>query len=226
MKVLDGEMVLFMGLDQVKDLGRKTQRRIVSEQPFASLDDFLARVDPRPKEAENLIQVGALSGFGSIPGLLSRVQHGGWVAGQMPLFTLEAATEADWDLKRKVAAQQELLGAALDAHPLELVSDLVRAAGAVSTVEASERKGERLRLAVIRLIWHRFWGEDGVTYSMLGEDAEGALDTIIPGRIYERYRGVFKNSGPYLLDGLLEVNQETNEPYLLVEQARPLSGLG
>jgi branched-chain amino acid transport system permease protein len=29
------------------------------------MEDFLMRVDPRPKEAENLVRIGALGGFGS-----------------------------------------------------------------------------------------------------------------------------------------------------------------
>jgi DNA polymerase III alpha subunit len=42
---LGGKSMLFMGLDQVKDLGLGTQRRIEHCQPFTSLHDFLARVD-------------------------------------------------------------------------------------------------------------------------------------------------------------------------------------
>lgn len=221
-RVLEDETVLFMGLDQVKDLGRKTQRRIVRSQPFASLDDFLARVDPHPKEVENLIQVGALQGFGTIPALLGRVQHGGWVAGQMPLFSLEPPAGEDWDLKHKVTAQQELLGAALDAHPLELVADQVRAAGAISTAEAAALVGSRTRLAGIRLTWHRSWEGGRFTYSMWLEDAEGVLDVVIPGGVYQRSRDVFKDSGPYLLEGMVEVDPETAEPYLWVDRAARL----
>ncbi|MGH2524394.1 MAG: DNA polymerase III subunit alpha, partial [Anaerolineales bacterium] len=43
--------VLYMGLDQVKDLTRRTQERILRERPFRSWRDFLARADPRSQEA-------------------------------------------------------------------------------------------------------------------------------------------------------------------------------
>ena len=67
-----GDAVLYMGLDQVKDLTQRTQARIIQNQPFPTLDDFLSQVDPREQEVENLVKVGALEGFGRIPELLSR----------------------------------------------------------------------------------------------------------------------------------------------------------
>ena len=39
----------------------------------------------------------------------------------------------DWTLEQKVAAQQELLGISLEAHPLELVAEQIAAAGAITT---------------------------------------------------------------------------------------------
>jgi len=218
-KVVEGETVLFMGLDQVKELSRRTQRQIVRGQPFSSLDDFLARVNPRPKEVENLIRVGGLEGFGSIPGLLNRIQLGNWVAGQLPLFSLAPPEVDDWDIARKVEAQQTLLGAALDAHPMELVADRLRLVGAVNTLDAASQAGRHLKTAGIRLTWYRSWEEQSYTYSMLLEDAEGVLEVLIPGRVYDRYRNIFSKSGPYVLEGIIEVDSETGDPFLRVEKA-------
>jgi DNA polymerase III alpha subunit len=72
-----GEAELYMGLDQVRELTRRTQKRILKERPFNSLADFLTRVDPRPMEAENLIHVGAFEGLGEIPQLLNAIDQGG-----------------------------------------------------------------------------------------------------------------------------------------------------
>ena len=116
-----GEPVLFMGLDQVRDLTQRTQERILLGRPFASIEDFFSRVDPRPSEAENLVRVGAFSGFGTIPALLQRVQQGGWKPGQMSLFSWEESSVEEWSLEQRVEAQEQLLGMGVDAHPLELV---------------------------------------------------------------------------------------------------------
>jgi DNA polymerase III alpha subunit len=154
---------LYMGLDQVRDLTRRTIERIIRTRPFHSLEDFLARVDPRPQEAESLAQVGALDGMGSIPAILSRLNAGGsrkrtgttWQAGQMSLFTSNETVGEDWTLEQKVAAQQELLGVGLEAHPLELAAGKILAAGAITTLEAAERVGKRVTVAGVRQSSHR-----------------------------------------------------------------------
>ncbi len=129
-----------MGLDQVRDLTRRTIERILRGRPFQTLEDFLARVDPRPQEAANLARVGALEGFGTIPAILRRLEGGGsrkrsgttWQAGQPSLFEypssgheLSESGGEDWTLEQKMAAQEELLGISLEAHPLELVAEKV-----------------------------------------------------------------------------------------------------
>jgi DNA polymerase III alpha subunit len=50
---LNEKPILFMGLDQVKELTRRTIKHIITERPFHSLEDFLCRGDPRPREIEN-----------------------------------------------------------------------------------------------------------------------------------------------------------------------------
>ena len=122
--MVSGEKVLFMGLDQVKHLTRRTIEKIIRLRPYHSLEDFLSRVDPRPQEAEHLARVGALDGMGTIPAILKRLQSG-WQAGQMSLFSLDEMEGEDWSLEQKMAAQQELLGISLEAHPLELLADQI-----------------------------------------------------------------------------------------------------
>src|SRR3989304_5079253 len=119
------------------DLTRRVQVRILRARPFHSLADFLARVDPRPAEAENLIRTGALEGFGTIPSLLSQLKRG-WDGGQLPLFELGATrgmeVEEDWSLAEKMAAQEAILGVGVVAHPLELVAEQLASAGTSFTL--------------------------------------------------------------------------------------------
>jgi DNA polymerase-3 subunit alpha len=78
--------VLFMGLEQVKDLTHRTIQRIMHNAPFTSLDDFLMRVDPPTLETENLSKSGALDGLGTIPAILQRLKTSGWQQNQIRLF--------------------------------------------------------------------------------------------------------------------------------------------
>jgi DNA polymerase-3 subunit alpha len=211
-----GEEVLFMGLNQVRELTRRTQTRIIHERPFRSFRDFLARVDPRPLEAENLIRVGGLEGFGKIPGLLTQLKGGGWKGGQLPLFEFEASSDRsqeDWSLRDKLIAQEEILGASVDAHPLELFVKQIADSGAISTVGAAARIGEQVRVAGTRQTWRRSLTVRGqAMYFMSLEDLDGMLDVVIFPDVYRRCQKELHGPGPYIVEGIIEMDELRGEP--------------
>lgn len=224
-RYLDGEPVLFMGLDQVRDLTRRTQAAISRQQPFHSLQDFLVRVDPRPVEAENLIRVGALEGFGSIPALLEGIRPGGWRGGQLSLFESTVRNRQDWSLAEKVAAQEAILGTGVIAHPLELAAEAMRAAGALTTLEAAAHTGQRVRVVGMRQTWRRSSTSHGdYVYFMTLEDLEGMLDVVIVGDVYRRSRTTLRTAGPYVIEGPIELDRQQGEPFLRAERISTLKG--
>jgi DNA polymerase III subunit alpha len=216
------EPILFMGLDQVRDLTRRTMGRISRGRPFVSLADFLARSDPRPIEAENLVRVGALSGLGSIPFLLEQLSGGGWRGGQLSLFTLRDNAETtgdDWSLAEKMTAQETILGVSVEAHPLELYASDIAANGAFNTLEAATRVGQKVRVAGMRQIWRRMSSHKGETFYYLSlEDLDGMLDTVIYSDVYRRHRSELSGNGPFILEGWVERNTSSGEPTLRVER--------
>jgi DNA polymerase-3 subunit alpha len=217
------EKVLFMGLDQVKDLTRRTMERIQHGQPFHTLDDFLARVDPRQQEAADLARVGAMEGLGTIPVILRRVEGGGWQAGQPSLFEWHQSEGEDWSLEKKMAAQQDLLGISLEAHPLELLADKVKAAGAITTVEAAGRIGQRVTVAGLHQSGHRSRTSRGEAMMFITlEDLSGMLDVILLPDVYRQARELVGSSSPLLVTGTVEMDANRGEPLLRAEK---LAGL-
>jgi DNA polymerase-3 subunit alpha len=218
-----GSAVLYMGLDQVRDLTGRTQERILRQRPFHSLDEFLAKVDPRPQEAENLVQVGALEGLGTIQNLLKNMQQGIRAPGQMSLFTLAEGAEEDWTTEQKAAAQQATLGISLEAHPLELAAKAIAAAGAVTTIEAAEKLNQRVTVAGIRLSAHRSRTAHGEMMMFLTlEDLEGVLDVIIFPDIYRRVQNALSSSRPLLVTGMVKMDEDRGEPLLKAEKVTPI----
>jgi DNA polymerase III alpha subunit len=219
-RYIEGQPALFMGLNQVRELTRRTQARILRGRPFASFRDFLARADPRPLEAENLVKAGALEGFGSTPALLRQLEGGGWRGGQLPLFELGRADEEDWSLEQKTAAQEAVLGVGLAAHPLELAAEQIAQAGALNTVEAAGRLGQRVRVAGMRQTWRRSRAASGdYIYFMALEDLEGMLEVVIAGPLYRRERAVFSGRAPFVLEGVVELDMQRGEPLIRAERA-------
>jgi len=226
----NGQAVLYMGLDQVRDLTRETQNRILRQRPYRSLADFLTRVDPRPGEVENLIKAGAMDGLGTIPDLLNQLASGpGWRKGQPPLFSADvmsggaaaesAAWEEDWSLEQRVAAEQALLGASVSAHPVDLVADKVVEAGAITTPDAARRVGERVRVAGMRQTWRRSGTARGdYVYFMTMDDPEGTMNVFISAEVYNRNSKIFSKDVPFLVEGIVEVSQSGEEPTLRAEK--------
>jgi DNA polymerase III alpha subunit len=212
---LDGP-TLYMGLDQVRELTRRTQDRILKQRPFHSMTDFLTRVDPRPKEAENLIRVGALEGFGSIPLLLSQSGKGDWRGGQIPMFSQPGTSDAlgeEWTLEEKLLAQEEILGIGVVAHRLELYAEQINSAGALTTTSAASRLGQRVRVAGVRLIWQQRRTKNGeYIYLMDLEDLEGMLLVVIPEDLHRRQRNVFSPVDPFIVEGEVSLEGRFNEP--------------
>jgi DNA-directed DNA polymerase III PolC len=221
---VDGRKTLFMGLDQVKDLTRRTIERIQRGRPFSSLEDFLTRADPRPQEVESLAKVGALEGLGKIPAILRRLQGGGWQSGQMSLFAWNESEGEDWPIEQKVAAQQELLGISLEAHPLELLIDKITAAKAVSTLDAAERIGQRVTVAGVRQTSHRSKTARGEPMLFLTiEDMSGMLDVVFFPNAYRQAKDIVSSSKPFLVSGTMEMDISKGEPLLRAERATVLS---
>ncbi len=226
-RVVDGEPILWMGLDQVRDLTRQTQRKIIQMRPFKSLSDFLVRVDPRPQEALNLARIGGFAGFGPIPKLLAEIEQG-WRAGQLPLFEFNQGgsshPDEDWSLPELVAAQEAILGVGVSAHRLELAAGQLREAGAISSLEAAGRIGQRVRLAGMKLSWRRTRTTAGqLCYNMGLEDLEGIMDVEISANVYRRTRQSFKERGPFIVEGVVQEDESRVEPFLLAERIWGLS---
>ena len=218
-----------MGLDQVRELTRRTQKVILTKRPFYSLGDFLERVDPRSVEVENLVKVGALEGFGTIPLLLDQIRTGGWRARQLRLFSTEGdfapEAEKDWSLEEKVAAQQAILGVSVVAHPLEMVAERITNAGAISTTDAAASLGKQVRVAGMRQTWRRSRTTRGdYIYFMSLEDLDGMLDIVLFSDVHRRYRKVFSGPGPYVIEGVVEMNETGGEPFIRAEKAWRLGG--
>lgn len=215
---------LFMGLDQVKDLTHRTIERIMRCRPFVSLDDFLTRADPRPQEAESLARVGALEGLGNIPAILRRLQGGGWQAGQMSLFVWNETEGDDWTVEQKVAAQQELLGISLEAHPLELVIDKITAARAITTLDAAGRIGQRVTVAGVRQTSHRSQTARGESMLFLTiEDLSGTLDAVLFPDAYRQAKNIVSSASSFLVTGVMEMDASRGEAYLRAERVVELA---
>lgn len=211
-----GEPILYMGLGQVRDLTQKTISEILQKRPFHSFEDFLTRVAPRRKEARHLIQCAALDGLISIPQGLAELNHQR-LPGQMALFSSNE-NQPDWDDQQRSKAQEEILGVSLTVSPLDRYAEQIQSAGAISTYEASIRPGEKVRVAGMRQAFRRLRTKSNEMMGYLNlEDLEGSLQVIIPPRILRKYHNLIKKPGPFIIDGIIETDDNQKQVSLVAK---------
>jgi DNA polymerase III alpha subunit len=129
----------------------------------------------------------------------------------------------DWTLAQKVTAQLKLLGISLEAHPLELVADKISDAGAITTIEAVGRVGERVTVVGVRQSGHRSRTAKGdLMMFMTLEDMAGMLDVVMFPEVYRQARSFVHLSEPFLVTGMLKLDPGRTEPLLVAEKVRRL----
>lgn len=215
---------LYMGLNQIRDLTRRTQTRIINERPFGSLNDFLVRVDPRTTEAENLTKCGAFQGLGNVPELLDQLRGRSWQTHQYQLFPIANAQSQnhDWSPEQHAEAQESILGVSVDFHPLELVSQILVDQGVITSTEALGRVGNLVKVAGMRESWRRFTRSSGeVFYRMTLADMDGDLPVIMTNSVYRRHHDLLRGRGPFVAEGVVEVYAAQQRPYLRLERIWP-----
>jgi len=221
-KYPQGQPVLFMGLGQVRDLTHRTIQGIIRHQPFNSLEDFILRVDPQRKEAQNLIMCGALEGLASIPQGLNQIEHRR-SPGQMSLFA-SPKPEEDWDPEQKLDAQLEILGVNLSMTPLERHADEIQTAGALTTSQAYEHLGERIKVAGMRQSLRR--ARSRTKHQMFAfltlEDLDGALLVLILAEVYRMSYLLLREADCLIVEGILEQDEVHDRALLRAEHVTGL----
>jgi DNA polymerase-3 subunit alpha len=145
-----GDNRIFYSLAAIKGLGEAAVDHIVEvrgDEPFASLEDFCLRIDPKllnRRVFESLICAGAFDCFGydraELVGGLDRIlgfaqiAQANKVSGQSDMFGAGAATGpekislpayAPWLASEKLHREFQVLGFYLSAHPLDTYNDLL-----------------------------------------------------------------------------------------------------
>ena len=214
-----GQPVLYMGLCQVRDLTKKTIAAILQNRPFHTFEDFIIRADPHNKEARHLVMCGAFDGLTTIPEALHRIEHKR-LPGQMNLFA-NSQSDNDWDSVQKSRAQFEVLGVSLELSPLEQHADTIQSAGAVSTMEAGNLFGQKITVAGMRQAFRRFRNRSNEMMGLLTlEDLEGSLAVLIPPLLYRQHHMALHESGPFMIDGIIEEDQHRERARLVAERIR------
>jgi len=212
-----GEPTLYMGLDQVRELTSQTIDSILHNQPFESLEDFVLRVDPKKREAQNLIMCGSLEGLTTISQGLQRFEQTR-PPGQLALFTTPNIEE-EWRIEQVLNAQKEILGVNLSKTPLERHAEEINALGALTTLQAQNKIGERVTVAGMRQASRRMRSRSNQIFAFLSlEDLDGVIQTLIPPELYQKSSNLLREAECLIVTGIVEKNKSHDRVLLKAER--------
>ncbi len=238
---LDNKAIRF-GLSAIKNVGNAAIDAILearAEGPFASLPDFLSRIDARrvnKKVIESLIKVGALSAFGgrasllaSIDEIRSRVKPK--KESQQGLFStedidkvklqdnsilIEVEEFSDEELQN---LERQLLGLSLSAKPISeaLLAFAPMATHKINEVETGFSKTEIVKVAgVVTAIRPVVTKKTGAEMAFVKfEDETGTIDLVIFPKIYAATKAFWVDNRALLVSGRVDDREDT--PSILVE---------
>ena len=145
----EGCYLLYMGLNQVRDVRQTAIQAIIAGRPFVDLSDLLGRVALQEKELIHLIQCGALDGLGdSRAAMLAVANSVRRVGVQQIAFGFMAESAPPESAAERLAWERHILGMPVSVHPLTLAAH----AGAFSPlVGIANAPGKPVRAAGVRL---------------------------------------------------------------------------
>ena len=172
-------------LGALKGVGEKAMELVVEERtrggPFASLEDFAARIDPRwvnRRQMESLAEAGAFDTlsldraavFAGAELILAHAAsaHDQKTTGQAALFggvgadvaPIRLPRNAQWTLAQRMAAERDAFGYYFSAHPVEAHKHLLAAHKVRTYAEIGEMRigeGERVSASMAALVEDVRW---------------------------------------------------------------------
>lgn len=218
------------GLEAVKGVGGAAIESIVevraSGGPFASVTDFIQRVDSRKvnkKVLESLVKAGAFDSLGvsrsaAMDALANILNGTGGKArdhGQQSIFGDGAAVAeqmiSEWEESELLRYEKEALGFYITGHPLTRYARLLKRMKARKTthLEGFSDKEDIILGGILRVVKKKSVKSTGDTMAYVTvEDDEGSVDAIVFSELYKTYKDFLKKDEIVLIKGSIDRDEK------------------
>jgi DNA polymerase-3 subunit alpha len=244
-------------LGALKGVGEKAMDELVKERerggPYASLEDFASRIDPRLLNRRQLESLAAAGAFDALKPERAAVFAGAETilahaasaqeqreTGQAGLFGVNSAEaapirlprEASWTLAQRMAAEREAFGFYFSAHPVDAAKHLLAAHKVRSFADLSEisiAEGERVSASMAALVEDTRWRTSarGRRYMMatVSDPSGQFVATAFDDEATAALEGAAKASLCGLLSVELDRRSGDETPRVTIKRFQPLSEL-
>jgi DNA polymerase-3 subunit alpha len=244
-------------LGALKGVGEKAMEALVAERdrggPFASLEDFAARIDPRllnRRQIESLAGAGAFDSvrperaavFAGAETILAHAAsaHEQRETGQAGLFGVNSAEaapirlprDASWTIAQRMAAERDAFGFYFSAHPVDAAKHLLAAHKVKSFAELADIRvpeGERVGATMAGLVEETRWRTSarGRRYMMatLSDSSGQFVATAFDDEATSALEAAAKAGQCGLLNVELDRRAGDETPRVTIKRIQPLSEL-
>ena len=244
-------------LGALKGVGEKAMEALVEERerggPFANLEDFAARIDPRLLNRRQLESLAGAGAFDSIkadrPAIFAAAEtilahaasaHEQRTSGQAGLFGVNSAEsapirlprDASWTLAQRMAAERDAFGFYFSAHPVDAQRHLLAVHKVRTLAELSEiriAEGERAGASMAALVEGVRWrvSAKGRRYMIASlSDRSGQFEaTVFDDEPAEALEAAAKTGACGLLTVELDRRAGDDSPRVTIKRFQPLDVL-
>ncbi|MEQ9176041.1 MAG: DNA polymerase III subunit alpha, partial [Alphaproteobacteria bacterium] len=246
----DGRPALRYALGAIRNVGEHAMEQIVAERrangPFASLEDFAQRLDPRAmnrRQLENLVKAGAFDRlndnragvFGAIDGILkiASAANEDRQTDQPILFgedtvelrrDLEIPDCEDWAVLDRLAEEFDAMGFYLSAHPLDAYGPSLARLGVVPAAGVEDRlSGTTGRLVLAGTVTGKQerTSAKGSRFAFVQlSDPTGTFEVTVFSEMLRDHRDLLESGKPLLL--AVEGRMEEGGARLIAQKLEPL----
>lgn len=229
-----------IGLMAIKNLSRNSAEKIISERKkngrYVSLADFLIRTKLGFEETALLIKCGAMSCFRvTRPALLRCLDlyiHHRKILDEnyndlflQNTFALEnkVLTNVNYSLEEICRNEYEAFGYMVTRHPLNFFTEWLNNSRLINAKDMIKNRGKRGKMIGWYMTSKRIRTKRGEIMKFLSlEDLTGTFEAVIFPRVYHRVAELTMSMGPYLVEGVIDINDPTN---FVVENLQVLTTL-
>jgi error-prone DNA polymerase len=212
----DGNLVVRLGLAEVKGIGEALAKKLVDERDrgglYKNMGDLVRRTGLITVQLEALAAAGAFEGFGlSVREALwaagdaakdrAEFLQGSMVSVQPPLFTMPSEGDI-------LASDLWATGISPTDHPIRFVREALTERGVLSSADlASAESGRRIEVGGVVTHRQRPATASGITFMNL-EDETGLVNVICSVGMWARYRRIARDAPALIVRGILERSAE------------------
>lgn len=235
---IGNDKTIRLGLMVVKGLRKSTADKLIAEREangnYTSLMDFIMRVKPGYEDACLLIRCGAMECFGKTRPTLMRlldvymkhrkvldVDYVNLFADESFALEKEVQTDLEYSIEEICTIEYDLFGFMVSRHPLNFFEKVVSRDDIIKAEDMALHNGKKVKMIGWYMASKRIKTKSDKIMKFLSlEDLTGTFEAVIFPKVYEVYAEQTLSMGPYLIEGVIDVEGGNN---IVVERLAVLS---